>query len=89
MQPNNTMPINIGWYYKLYPETSTNWVEVIDIADGYVYVRGVEDTIAAWHVPTWKFDDLIAEYMERGAFLETEDELFLIAAEDGSELLGV
>lgn len=89
MQPNDTMPINVGWYYKLYPETSTNWVEVIDIRDRYVYVRGVNDTIAAWSTPIWKFDDLICEYMERGNFIETEDDLFLIADESGDELLGV
>lgn len=89
MLPNNTMPIHVGWYYKLYPCTASNWVEVTAIVDRKVYVRGVEDTIAEWFVPTWKFDDLICEYMERGSFLETEDGLFFIAAEDGSELLGV
>lgn len=65
MQPNDTMPIVVGWWYKLYPETSDSWVEVIAIVDGYVYVRGVEETIADWNTPDWKFDDLMCDYMER------------------------
>lgn len=88
MKVNDSMPINVGWYYQMYPEQSSNWVEVIAIEDGMVTVRGREDTIAAWSVPIWKFDDLVVAYMIKGSFIETEDELFILAAEDGTDLLG-
>ena len=88
MKVNDSMPINVGWYYQMYPEESSNWVEVISIADGMVTVRGREDTIAAWSVPTWKFDDLIVAYMIKGSFIETEDDVYLLADESGNDLLG-
>lgn len=85
---NNAMPLNVGWWYQLYPETSSNWIEIVSIERGIVHAIGVEDTIADWWVPTWKFDDLVINYMERGSFLLTEDGLFLLASEDDEPLLG-
>lgn len=60
---NDVMPIVIGWHYNLTPnEASSNWITVVDIRRGYVYVKGLDNTIAEWSVPKWKFDDLIKEY---------------------------
>lgn len=86
---DNDVPIHIGWQYNITPgEASSQWVEITDIYRGYVYTTGVGRTTAEWAVPTWKFDDLIKDWRERGYFLITEDSLNYITTEDGDKLLG-
>ena len=80
-------PIEVGWQYKLPTAYASDWVEVASIANGMVTVRGLDGDIAAWSVPTWKFESLVVEYEEGGYFLQTEDDLYILATEDGYDLL--
>lgn len=85
---DNDVPIEEGWEYNITPGcASSQWVEITDIYRGYVYTKGLENTTADWAVPTWKFDDLIKEWRERGYFLITEFTLDFLGDEDGNRLL--
>lgn len=89
VKPDNSVPIHIGWHYNITPgEASSQWVEIEDVYRGYVYTKGLGNTTADWAVPTWKFDDLIKDWRERGYFLVTEDLLYFLASEDDKALLG-
>ena len=82
------IPIVVGWHYRMYPANSSNWVEVVSVADREVTVRGLENTIAAWSVPVWKFNDLIVDYKVRGSLILTESGFFILESESGLDLLG-
>lgn len=88
VRPDGTIPVEVSWEYQLTTPGSPDWVEVTDIVDGIVQVRGLYNTIAAWEVPISRFDDLMVSYIVGGYILTTEDLLFDITSEDGDDLVG-
>lgn len=88
-RPDDTVPLNESWRYALSPGgASQQVVEIVRIEDGIVYVQGVGSTTAEWSVPTWRFDDLVAEWYEGGYGILTEDGEFFLATEDLEGALG-
>lgn len=88
VKSNNSVPINVGWWYNLTPdEASSNWVEITVLTSKNVTVTGLDKTIAEWTVPRWKFDDLVSEYQVTGYYILTEDGLYILGDEDGDDLL--
>lgn len=86
--PDNSLPIEVGYKYAIKPGALAGcWLEVIGIYRGYVYTRGIENCTADWIVPIWKFDDLVGEYISGVLFLSTENGIFVLATEDGFELV--
>ncbi len=88
VRADNSIPINVGWHYHITPGgASANWVEVTDIVNNKIYVRGLDNTIAEWTVPKWKFDDLVSEYQVTGYYILTEDGLYILGDEEDDDLL--
>lgn len=88
VRQDNIIPIEVSWEYQLITPLSTNWVEVDDIVGTGVRVVGLNNTVAAWVMPSYKFDDIVVSYKEGGMFLITEDGLFDITTEDDYDVLG-
>lgn len=88
VRPDNSIPIEIGNKYAVKPGAMAgDWLEIVDIQNGYVWAKGLENHIAAWIVPVWKFDDLVQEYTEGAYVLETENSLFQLATENNEVIL--
>lgn len=64
---NDYIPLEVGGQYKLSSAGGGQWVEIVSISNsGMIGVRGIDSTIAAWELPAWHFDDVIAEYYNVG-----------------------
>ena len=89
IRPDNAVPLAIGWEYNITPgEASMQWVRIVELTNKNVYTEGVDNTIADWEIPIWKFDDLVKGWRDKGYVLWTEDLLFYLATEDGDPLVG-
>lgn len=84
---DNAVPIELSWRYQLYTLQSSNWVEIIDIRNGKVYVEGIAPTIADWNTPIWKFDDLVVAWEVGGYFISTEHGDYDLGTEDDRDLI--
>lgn len=79
LPPDNSVPFELGWHYLLAPGGSTgDWVEIVGLTPKTVTVKGVDNTIAEWSAPVWKFDDLVRDYRITGFLLATEDGRYII-----------
>ena len=65
IRPDNAIPLVVGWEYNITPgEASMQWVRIVALTDKNVYTEGIDNTIADWEIPIWKFDDLVKGYKE-------------------------
>lgn len=87
---NNSVPLELSWFYLISPGgASQQWVEITDISSrGIISVRGLDNTIADWSLPSWHFDDIVVGYLEGGMFLITEDGQYGLITEQGDNTLG-
>ena len=84
---NNSIPINIGWEYRLMGK-GDDYIEVVDIQGRYVLVRGISGITLEASVLASTFDNFVKEVVNSdAAFLITEDSLFNITTEDDYALL--
>lgn len=85
---NDSLPIVPGWLYQLHTVMSSDWVEVVSVNGNFVTVKGIYPHIVDWRMRKIQFDDQVVAYITHGFGILTEDELFVLADEYGTGILG-
>lgn len=65
VRPDDSIPYGIGFRYRLGNSSmGGQWVEIYAMDWFYIYARGIDNHQADLKIPRWKFDDIVADYVE-------------------------